>query len=618
MNRNYGILNSPEACGGEWKSVCPIRASRPRLLLVEDDPDLTGALQVILSREYEVDAATDAPEACELLQEHTYDLLMLDLILPRGTGLEILALLTETPATAPPVIVMSALGREVDLSRFQPLIAGYLAKPFGLEEVERRVREALAGHRQATDCPSRSSGGSVLLVDDDPDLLIAMAEALTRAGYTVRTVADTAEAVTLLGRERFDAVVTDWIMPGHSGMDLLNRVKQIHPDLSVILLTGYATPDLTRRALQSGAADVLVKPFPLQALPVALEKCLVPARSAAAAAAAAPAPQRQPGPQGRSGGAEGAPRYGTENIIGASPAMQRARVALSRVAALDSVVLILGETGTGKELFAQAVHGLSNRAGGPFVALNAAAIPESLLESELFGYAAGAFTGARKEGQKGKFIQAHGGTLFLDEIGDLPLPLQVKLLRVLQEGEVDLVGGGSKRVDVRIVAATHQDLDRMVAEGLFRDDLYYRLNVVTLRLPPLRERRDDIPLLAERFLSELRSRYGRPEMRLSSEVLEVLSRHTWPGNIRELRNVVERAFAFATGDLILPIDLPAGLGAERGAPGAGARALDMASQEREAILQALERTGGNKLQAAKLLGISRANLYVKIKVYGIG
>jgi len=588
-----------------------IGPSHPRLLLVEDDPELVSALQTLLSRDYEVDAATDVPEACEWLKGRTYDLLILDLILPRGTGLDILVLLAQNPDAAPPVIVMSALGRDVDLSRFQPLIAGYLAKPFGLEEVVRRVREVLAGRRQATADPLRTGTGNVLLVDDEPDLLAAMAETLTRAGYAVRTVSDTAQAVTLLGQERFDAVVTDFIMPGITGMDLLQRVKQIHPDLPVILLTGYATSDLTRRALQGGAADVLVKPFPLRALPVALEKCLLPPRQQPLSS---PSLGRT---QGRSPFPEVGPRYQVENIIGVSPAMQRARLALSRVALLDSSVLILGETGTGKELFAQAVHGLSARGGGPFVALNAAAIPESLLESELFGYSAGAFTGARKEGQKGKFLQAHGGTLFLDEIGDLPLLLQVKLLRVLQEGEVDLVGGGSRRVDVRIVAATHRDLGRMVAEGTFRGDLYYRLNVVSLQLPPLRERLDDIPLLAEHFLSELRSRYGRPGVRLSNDVIGLLLRHSWPGNIRELHNVVERAFAFATGDLILPIDLPAGFGGEGGGSRPAARALDLASQEREAILRALEQTGGNKLQAAKLLGISRANLYVKIKVLGI-
>ena len=581
----------------------------PRLLLVEDDPELISALQTLLSRDYEVDTATDVPEACEWLKGHSYDLLMLDLILPRGTGLDILAMLAQNPDAAPPVIVMSALGRDVDLSRFQPMIAGYLAKPFGLGEVVQRVQEVLAGRRQAAVAPLRT--GTVLVVDDEPDLLTAMGETLTRAGYAVRTVSDTAQAISLLGQERFDAVVTDLIMPGITGMDLLQRVKHIYPDLPVILLTGYATPDLTRRALQSGAADVLFKPFPLRALPVALEKCLLPPRQQPPAA---PSLQRT---QGRSPDPSIGPRYQVENIIGVSPAMQRARVALSRVALLDSSVLILGETGTGKELFAQAVHSLSARGDGPFVALNAAAIPESLLESELFGYSAGAFTGARKEGQKGKFLQAHGGTLFLDEIGDLPLLLQVKLLRVLQEGEVDLVGGGSRRVDVRIVAATHRDLGRMVAEGTFRGDLYYRLNVVSLQLPPLRERLDDIPLLAEHFLSELRARYGRPGVRLSNEVIGLLQRHSWPGNIRELHNVVERAFAFATGDLILPIDLPVGFGTEGGGTRPATRAMDLVSQEREAILRALEQTGGNKLQAAKLLGISRANLYVKLKVLGI-
>lgn len=402
-------------------------------------------------------------------------------------------------------------------------------------------------------------------------------------------------------------------MPGATGLQLMERIREVAPQVPVLLLTGYATPELSRHALSVGAADVLVKPFPPGALPVALEKALHQHQTAGSASAPPLAPKA--GARKATGGGI---RYSMADIVGESPVMRRTKDTLIRAAALDSVVMIQGETGTGKELFAQALHNLSPRAKGPFVAVNAAAIPENLLESELFGYVAGAFTGARKEGRKGRFLQAHGGTLFLDEIGDLPLSLQVKLLRVLEEGEVDLIGGGTRQVDVRMVVATHRDLDRMVAEGSFRSDLFYRLNVVTLLLPPLRARTGDIPILANRFLSELQERYSRPETRISPECFPVLQAYEWPGNIRELRNALERAFAMATGSLILPSDLPANLlgrPTPLSGPQSATRAEDLASQEREAIMRALEASGGNKVQAAKLLGISRAGLYIKLRIY---
>lgn len=588
-----------------------VSGRRGRVLIVEDDVELAGALTVALSRQFEVVTVADGPEALEVTASQHLDLMLLDLILPRGTGVEVLHTLAAAPETAPPVIVMSALGRDVDLSPFAAVLAGQLCKPFGLEELERQVTEAIAGRKQSPAAASRGAV-SVLLVDDDQELLEGMAGYLRKAGYSVHPVSTAGEALERLGQERFDIVVTDWIMPGGTGTDLLERVKRISPGTPVLLLTGYGTPDFTRHAIAAGAADILVKPFQPLALPVAVEKCLQQAIKATILPPTLTAATQPPGrlePTGK-------PRFSSGDIIGTSAALQRARSTLWRAAQLDSSVLIRGETGSGKELFAQVLHQLSPRGGGPFVALNAAAIPESLVESELFGYTAGAFTGARKEGQKGKFLQADGGTLFLDEIGDLPLQLQVKLLRVLQEGEVDLVGGGTRHVSVRVVTATHRDLEAMVEQGTFRRDLYYRLNVVTINLPPLRDRPEDIAPLARGFLEELCVRYSRTRVQLSSEVIDLLARYDWPGNVRELRNVVERAFAFCAGDLILPVDLPPGIQAA-GASRSFGPPKDLFSREREAIMQALAESGGNKVRAANLLGISRAGLYVKLKVYGI-
>jgi DNA-binding NtrC family response regulator len=599
-----------------------VAGQRPRLLVVEDDTELLGALTDILATHYEVRTAIDAPSALEAVGARPFDLVLLDLILPRGTGMEVLgALARKGPGATPPVIVVSALGHEVDLSQFSGLVVGKLCKPFGLAEVERQVAAALTGRRSEPTTTAQRAV-SVLLVDDDVPLLSGMADYLEQSGYTVKASTTVPEALAALSSEHFDAIITDWILPGATGLDLLERIRAVTPQASVLILTGYATPDMTRHALAAGAADVLVKPFPARALPVALEKCLLQANRASIPAV--PAVDGRHRSRGESPSAVLANKghsFTAEDISGESPALMRAKQALSRAALLDSSVLIHGETGTGKELFAQALHRLSSRADGPFVAVNAAAIPESLLESELFGYAAGAFTGARKDGQKGKFVQADGGTLFLDEIGDMPLALQVKLLRVLQEGQVDLVGGGTRKVDIRIVAATHQDLETMVARGEFRSDLYYRLNVVTLELPPLRERTGDVPILARQFLAGLCTRYGHPAIRFSTEALDLLAAHSWPGNIRELRNVVERAFAFCSGSMILPVHLPPviaeGRRCENTATPVANAPYGLASQERTAIIQALEATGGNKLRAAKLLGISRAGLYVKLKVYGI-
>lgn len=593
------------------------RARQASVLLVEDDRALSGALEMALSQKYRVTCASDGPGALARIQQERFDVILLDVILPRGTGLSVLSTLASQPGPASPVVVMSALGASLDLSHFSGLVAGLLVKPFGLDAVERLVESALAGTARPPTVKAFHRGAHVLLVDDEPELLESMAEYLSDAGYRVRTASSGDAALTEMAHHSFELIICDWIMPNLTGLDLMAEVKRRAPALPVLLLTGYGSPDFVKQAVEAGAADVLVKPFLPRVLSVAIEKCL---HRAAVAPLTPVAAAGEAVRQRTAARPQAATRYTEVDIAGESEAIRLARHALRRAAPLDSSVLVLGETGTGKELFAQAVHGLSPRGGSPFVAVNAAAIPETLLESELFGYAAGAFTGARKEGHRGKFQLADGGTLFLDEIGDLPLMLQSKLLRVLQEGEIDQVGGGSKRVNVRLIAATHRNLPEMVAQGKFRADLFYRLNVVTLELPPLRERAGDIPVLAGRFLSSLRERYGRPHVRLSPEVLELFERYSWPGNVRELANVVERAFAYAPGELIMPVHLPHTVKASAAEPTTPVNpeaVLDLPCRDREAIIQALQTAGGNKVQAAKLLGISRAGLYIKLKVYGI-
>jgi transcriptional regulator with PAS, ATPase and Fis domain len=318
-------------------------------------------------------------------------------------------------------------------------------------------------------------------------------------------------------------------------------------------------------------------------------------------------------------------RYAAPDIIGESPALKVAEEQMSRVAVLEAAVLLQGETGTGKELFAQAIHNLSPRAGKPFVAVNLAAVPEALLESELFGYEAGSFTGASKGGHKGRFLQAEGGTIFLDEIGDLPLHLQAKLLRVLQEREIQLVGGGRPvPLDVRVISASHRDLTDLVAQGRFREDLYYRLNVLTLTLPPLRERTGDVLTLARHCLARLAERYDRPVPVLSPEAEGALLRHRWPGNVRELQNAMEHALAYAGDGEILVEHLPAALQrpARPAPPQAVAFGVDPVGRSergvtRARLLEALRASGGNKALAARELNISRAGLYIKLKEYQI-
>ena len=386
-----------------------------------------------------------------------------------------------------------------------------------------------------------TDGARVWVVDDDRSVRFVLAAALREAGFAVTAFAAAGEALDALGREAPPAlVVTDVRMPGDSGLQLLDKLKAAHPALPVVVMSAHTDVASTAGAFRGGAHEFLSKPFDLDDAVAVVRRALprVPVQAAAPASEAV----------------DDAPA-----LAGETPAMQALFRAIGRIAQAPLSVLITGETGTGKELVARALHRESPRAARPFVALNTAAIPAELLESELFGHEAGAFTGAQKR-LVGRFEQADGGTLFLDEIGDMPAALQTRLLRVLAEGEFFRVGGRELiRVDVRVIAATHQPLEALVAQGRFRADLLHRLDVVRLQLPPLRERREDIPLLAQRFLAAAARRLQLPPKRLSKEALARLQAHAWPGNVRELENLCWRLAALAPGEVVVAAELAGAL-----------------------------------------------------------
>jgi two-component system, NtrC family, nitrogen regulation response regulator GlnG len=457
---------------------------------------------------------------------------------------------------------------------------------------------------------------TVWVVDDDHAVRFVLLEALREAGYRVQGFDSARAALSTLDDEtaRPDLVFTDVRMPGLDGLGFLDQLKARRPALPVIVMSAYTDIASTAGAFRGGAHDFLSKPFDLD-------------DAVALAARALPEATPVQPIQGEDGGkAQG-------ELLGRTPAMRELFRAIGRLAQAPIGVLVTGETGTGKELVARALHRESPRARGPFVALNTAAIPAELLESELFGHEAGAFTGAGKR-HVGRFEQAHGGSLFLDEIGDMPAPLQTRLLRVLAEGEFFRVGGRELiRVDVRVLAATHQDLDRLVAEGRFRADLLHRLDVVRLSLPPLRERKADLGLLATRFLAEAAQKLGTPPKQLSADALRRLEQHDWPGNIRELQNLCWRLAALAPGDSIAARDLRTLFQPRAGSSNEGAdwtaaltavvaSALERGDADVHASLRerfdqvvldaALQHTGGHRQQAAARLGLGRNTLTRKL------
>jgi two-component system response regulator HydG len=441
---------------------------------------------------------------------------------------------------------------------------------------------------------------TILVVDDEPAQRALLADFLRDEGYRVAEAADGAAALARVRNGGIDLLLTDVRMPGISGEELLCTVREESPHLPVLLITAHDTVEQAVTAMQSGAFSYIAKPVNLDGLLAQVERALEHRRLAEEVEALRSAADRTPD---------------VPDVVAESPAMRAVLSEAARVAPRRATVLITGESGTGKEVVARAIHALSGRVGAPFVAVNCAALPESLLESELFGHETGAFTGAVRR-HTGRFEQAHGGTLFLDEIGDLPGAVQVKLLRALQERTIERLGGSEPiAVDVRLIAATHRDLQAAIRDGSFREDLYYRLNVVALHLPPLRSRRPDIPPLIDHLLERINRENDTGVTGVSREVLEAFLRYPWPGNVRELRNVLERAVVLNRGRVIHLGDLPAAFRAPpEKAPIAGGSLVE---NERATIISALQAAGWNRSIAADRLGIHRNTLRRKIRELGI-
>jgi two-component system, NtrC family, response regulator HydG len=432
---------------------------------------------------------------------------------------------------------------------------------------------------------------TLLVADDDPGLRESLERTLTREGYRVVLASDGRAALERVQAGGIDLIVTDLRMPGLTGLELLRAAKAIMPDVDVILLTAFGTVEEAVKAMKDGAYDFLTKPFRREQLIKLVDKALE---------------RRDLIEQNKALKKQLEDIRAKGQMIGASPAFRRMLTLIEQIADSSATILIQGESGAGKELVARTIHERSGRRAGPFVAVNCAALPETLLESELFGYEKGAFTGAagRKEG---RFELANAGTLFLDEVADLSLVTQPKILRVLQEGEFERLGGTrTLQVDVRIVAATNQDLAEMVKEKRFREDLYYRLNVITVRVPPLRERHEDIRVLAQHYLRVYAAKNGRKLEGFSNEALERLESYAWPGNVRELENLIERTVLLARKDRIDAEDLPEEVAGVKRPPRDAILELvgtPLADIEQRLLDETLRITGGNKTQAAKLLGI---------------
>jgi DNA-binding NtrC family response regulator len=446
--------------------------------------------------------------------------------------------------------------------------------------------------------PSSSKRESILIVDDSQDTLEVLRRNLESEGYLVTSAGSVADALEILRAAQVDLVITDVKMPRVSGLDLVRHVRDNLKQTQVMVITGYPNVDGAIASLKRGATDYLTKPFTDEELSTAV-------RQALDTAALRDADEHRP--------ARSAGRHG---LLGESRAMQRVRVQIDRAASTDAIVTLAGESGTGKELVARAIHYASRRASAPFVPVNCAAIPEDLLESELFGHVKGAFTGAT-ESRAGFFLTADGGTIFLDEIGDTSPAMQAKLLRVLQESEVVMVGSSRPRlVDVRVIAATNKNIERLVRKGTFREDLYFRINVIPVHLPPLRERDSDVLLLTRHLAAKHAAEHGRPVPEFTDRVLDIFRGYAWPGNVRELENVLQRLVVMTDGDTIDAPDLPALMrfSSEGAAEDLG---RTLAHVERAYIRNVLESVGGNKSQAARILDIDRKTLRAKLQDYDI-
>jgi two-component system response regulator HydG len=455
-----------------------------------------------------------------------------------------------------------------------------------------------------------TSPACVLLVDDDHDLCETLSLGLRQRGYAVTTRSSAAEGDAALDGEAFDAVVTDLNMRGRSGLDLCARVVERLPDVPVVVLTAFGSLDTAVKAIRAGAYDFISKPVELDALAIALERAIKHKQLREEV-------RRLREEASRAAGARPA------DLLGESDAMRRVYDLVDRIADAEVSVLVTGESGTGKEVVARALHQRSRRARAPFVAINCAAVPEPLLESELFGHARGAFTDAR-ESRPGLFQEASGGTLFLDEIGDMPLALQPKILRALQERAVRPVGATQEvRVDVRVVAATNRDLEEAIEERRFREDLYFRINVVQIPLPPLRARGGDVLLLAQQFVTRYAARARKDVKGISPAAAEKMLAYAWPGNVRELQNCVERAVALTRYDHVAVDDLPEKIrDYQRShvlvASDDPTELVPMEEVERRYISRVMEAVQGNKTAAARVLGYDRKRLYRKLEKLGLG
>ncbi len=447
----------------------------------------------------------------------------------------------------------------------------------------------------------------ILVVDDDESLRWVTQAQLQQSGYLADAAANGVEALDRIRDAQPDMVITDLMMPGMTGLELLKRIRADYPEVIVIVVTAFGTVETAVEAMKAGAYDYITKPVNMDELRLIVGRGLEHLELRA---------------EVRNLRSSLDKKYGFENILGQSKSLLYVLDLASRAAQATSTVLIHGETGTGKELVAKAIHFNSRRKDRAFVTINSGAIPKDLLESELFGHVKGAFTGALAS-KRGKVELADGGTLFLDEVGELPLELQVKLLRLIQQGEIEKLGiAGVTTVDVRIIAATNLNLQAMVEDGAFREDLYYRLAVIPLELPPLRERADDIPELVEHFFLKAKEKQGRPELTLPAPLLPYFSAHRWPGNVRELENVIERVAVLSRGPEITVHDLPDYLRRER--PAAEELHFDLPPQgislegvERELIVRALEKFNWNQTHAARYLDISRKTLIYRMEKFGL-
>ena len=459
--------------------------------------------------------------------------------------------------------------------------------------------------------PETSAKARLLIIDDEPNTLGSLSRAFRLAGHEAVVCDSAAKALEMVKGDRFDLIFSDVVMPGKDGLSFLEEYKKLGIDTPVVMMSGQAHIEMAVRATRLGAMDFLEKPLSTDKLLLTVENALK---------------LRRLEDENR----QLKQRLGKHEIVFQGEAMRRVMAQVERVAASESRVCILGETGTGKELIARTLHERSPRRGAPFVTLNCAAVPAELIESELFGHEKGSFTGAGAR-HAGKFEQAHRGTLFLDEIGDMPLPMQAKLLRVLEEGEVERIGGDAPiKVDVRVVVATHRNLEQLVAEGKFRQDLFHRVYVFPLVLPPLRERRDDIPALVEHFAAQIARQNGWKAASFEPQALEALQEYAWPGNVRELRNVVERLLLFAAAGAVdvatVRMALPVWLGSATRVPGSETRATSAESGplaermdrvEREIILAELKRHDHHITNTARALGLERSHFYKKCQQLGI-